>query len=213
MFVGRPKQLKKIANRLQMSYSPDGTPELIPAIVKYEIFGSDQEVNTNKFGNLVNGKYRDAHVSIFDFTIIVTGARGNRYPWDQTMILFESDKLQLPLFKFLPKDKDDVINFSSDPYYDIMLKKSWVTGTDIHVAQGPNQPEIRQIFNEEMIEFLKKQIKKSKYLCASSCICGDSNELLIFTDTMKVRSRGIKLFIEETYQVFNRFIDSCYNTQ
>ncbi len=127
---------------------------------------------------------------MFDFTYTP-----GEEPMTQTVILFYSEQLNLPLFTLRPESMFDTIkqflgfkdiDFDNCPIF-----------SELYFLKGNDEGAIRHLFDEKKIKFYEahKDVNTE----------GSGNFLIFYRHRIKVEPASIPLFLEEGVQVLNLF--------
>ena len=106
----------------------------------------------------MRGNSGDAYVTIMDYQF-TTGGGKNSSTFRQTVIVFESDELQLPSFSLRPENFFHKIG-SAFGYQDIDFD-SFPEFSKNYLLRGINEQAVRDTFNYDILSYCERQ----KNLC------------------------------------------------
>ena len=120
-----------------------------------------------------------------------TGGGKSSHTWYQTVLVIESDKLQLPRFVLRPENIFDKIgsifgkkdiNFETAPVF-----------SKRYLLRGDNEEAIRSLFNARVLEYFKQHLGVSAE--------GDRVKLIYYRTSKRVSPDKIQGFLQEGYDV------------
>jgi hypothetical protein len=197
LFAGRQKKrteaLDLVAQRLRLSFSPDGDDVLMSALTSLHLFNRG---HSKKLRNVMTGAIRDRQVRIFDYSYTIGHGR-DRHTRRQTVIGFQVSS-RLPAFSLQPErawhkleewlGRTD-INFDTHPDFS---KK--------YLLRGSEEIAIRRLFGARALEFFEGHPGLS--------VEGDGNALIVYRARTLVRPDAMEPFIDEGLAAVGAFRDS-----
>ncbi len=96
----RSEALQAAAERMKFRFSRKGDPDLLDRLKGLHLFSQG---HAKKIANVLMGKAGALDVAVFDYAY-TTGGGQHSQQWRQTVILFESDDMNLPEFTLRPEN-------------------------------------------------------------------------------------------------------------
>ena len=203
----RSEALRSVAHSLGMSFEDECDIDATLRFGPFQLFSQGHE---KKVRNCISGTVDGAHVATFGYEYTVDGTLR------QTVAVFRSNKLSLPVFELRPRPrtivrspkfvrallfgKDEDINFDTHPAFSAS-----------YVLLGKDESVIRHMFSHSVLEYLACHEGLS--------VEGIDEQLLYYRDERsddyscspirgaRVKPDEIKLFLDEGRVVFDLF--SC----
>ena len=184
----RTEALQIIANALNFSFVRKGDDSLIRAHDHFNLFSKGR---SKKVSNIMNGCSGDMNITIMDYQY-TTGSGKNSTTYSQTLIVIQSNLLQLPSFSLSPENifhkiggifgyKD--IDFDSHPKF-----------SKQYLLRGEDEEAIRAVFRDELLEFYEKD----KGLNTEA-----NNDKFIYYKTAKrLAPKNIQAFLQEGINLY-----------
>lgn len=192
----RTEAVKQLANNLGFQYQSKPKSYLSPQIWQFRLFSRGRG---RTFHDLIQGYRGGAKISIGDYSY-TQGEGKQRSTYSQTVVVVESDDLNLPNFNLAPEDIFDKvgnifgfhdINFETHPdfsrHYDL-------TGSD--------ESSIRQLFDDEVLRF---------YQARSDVNTEGEGSIFIYHHNHKTLSpEEWELCIDEAFTLYQYFTNKVY---
>ena len=199
----RNKNLKKIANDLNIPFYPKGDDSLYDHLEYFYLFSTGSKL---KIANMLHQEDKETELAFFDFTFEVgtggstasvggSGAGGgvsHATEYRQSVVYLCSPKLDLPQFVLRPEknyhqslDLQD-IDFSSH------LKFS-----NDYLLQGNPEKSVRNLFNDQLLDFFESK--------PGLCVEGGANQMLFYRLNELISPIKLSQFIEEGMEVLSKF--------
>ncbi len=188
----RKEQLGAVASRLGFEFWPESQPQLVEHLANFRLFSQGR---SRKARNVMNGRAGDVEVQIFDYEY-VTGGGKSSHSWRQTVILFESNRLQLPAFSLRPQGFWDGIagafgrqdiEFPASPEF-----------SSAYLLQGRDEDRVRAIFSEPVVAYYTRH--------PGLCVEGDGGHLIYYHKECRAEPEQIPDFFQEGLDVLDVWI-------
>ncbi|MEB3339013.1 MAG: hypothetical protein VKJ46_16195 [Leptolyngbyaceae bacterium] len=143
----RTEAIKQLANNLGFQYQPEPKSYIPSQIWQFRLFSQGRG---RRFYNLIQGHRKGAKISISDYSY-TSGHGKNTRTSTQTVVLVESDDLDLPSFELTPEDIFDKVG-NILGFHDINFE----THPDFsrhHNLAGSDESSIRQLFHDGVLNF------------------------------------------------------------
>jgi hypothetical protein len=101
----RSTDLKLLAESMNFTYSQKGDKSLMDSLSEFHLFSQGY---SRRISNVLTGKFNLIPVTVVDYKF-TTGGGKSSHTWYQTVLVIESDKLQLPRFVLRPENIFDKI--------------------------------------------------------------------------------------------------------
>ncbi len=187
----RTEALQGAALSLGLSFSKQADAALLPSLSQYHLFSQG---HSKKAKNLLNGSVKAIDVTIFDYRYTI-GSGKNSHTRSQTVILFKSNLLHLPLFTLRPENLFHKIG-KAFGYQDIDME-SHPAFSDKYLLRSKDEQACRELFTENILEYYDQHQGLSTE--------GGGDRILFYRASKKVRPEGMQSFLEEGIQVFSLF--------
>jgi hypothetical protein len=187
----RTQALKSLAPSLSFTFSEKGDNSLMAGLSVFHLFSSG---HSRKVTNVFTGKFNLVPVTVMDYKY-TTGGGKDSHTWRQTVLIMESDKLQLPRFVLRPENFFDKIgsafgrkdiNFDTAP---VFSKKYFLRGDDEAV--------VRSLFTARILDYYEQHPGLSTE--------SDGARLIYYRTSKIVPPDKIQAFLQEGYDIFNLF--------
>jgi hypothetical protein len=187
----RTEALGAIATDLGFSFYEKGNDQLMGVVQDFRLFGRGR---SRRIRRLMQGQVGDAFVSLFDYQY-TTGGGKNSHTYVQTVLLVQSEALQLPQFFLAPEDifhkiaemfgaKD--IDFDSHPQF-----------SKQYLLKGEDETAIRRIFGFRTLEFYESVFPLTTE--------ARDSRLLVYRPSHTAAPNQLKSFLDQGCQVFEQF--------
>lgn len=179
----RSEALKLIANAMNFSFLRKGDDSLINAHDNFNLFSKGR---SKKAANVMNGRANDMDITIMDYQY-TTGNGKNSHIWSQSLVIVQSNLLQLPAFALSPENffhkigsifgyKD--IDFASHPKF-----------SKQYLLRGDDEEAIRNTFSDELLKFYEERKKLSTE--------GEADKFIFFKAGKRLAPKDIQAFLQE----------------
>lgn len=189
----RREQLQVIASRMNLSFSPDADPYLLETLRHFHLFSQG---HSRKVRNVMKGRVDDVAVTLFDYKYSASRGKHNDTR-RQTVLLLESERLQLPFFTLRPEHflhrmagafGYEDIDFDSNPAF-----------SDAYLLKGEDETQIRTTFTREILDFYTHH--------AQRCTEGAGHQLLLYRAGTRISPEQIEGFLHEGVEILGLFVE------
>ncbi len=187
----RRKRMREIAGSLGFIYQEKGDPLLFSLVDQFYLFSQGR---SRRIYNVLKGRTGDSDVTIMDYQY-TTGGGKNSSTFRQTVILFDSELLELPAFALRPENVFHKIG-SAFGYQDIDFE-SHPEFSKKYLLRGINEEAVRNTFDYDLLSYCERQ--KNLFLE------GEGRKLIYYRSGKRIKPEEIKSFLHEGMTVFNRF--------
>jgi hypothetical protein len=188
----RREQLSTVASRLGFEFSPDRQPQLVQRLADLHLFSQG---HSRKAWNVLSGRAGDVKVLLFDYSY-VTGGGKSSHTWSQTVLLFESGRLQLPAFSLRPQGFWDKIA-GAFGQQDIEFEAS-PDFSAAYLLQGRDEDQVRAIFSEPVVAYCTRH--------SGLCVEGEGEQLVYYHKAGRLAPAKIPDFFQEGLDVLDLWI-------
>jgi hypothetical protein len=187
----RRKAFQRLAESMNFTYTKNGDGSELNSLGGFHLFSQGY---ARRVSNVLSGKFNDIPVKVMDYKY-TTGGGKSSHTWQQTVIAFESDKLQLPGFVLRPENLFDKIgsvlgkkdiNFETAP---VFSKRCQLRGED--------EIAIRNLFSEWVCQYYEQH--------PGVCTEGSGKKLIYYRNSKRVPPDKMQGFLNEGYEVFGLF--------
>jgi hypothetical protein len=185
----RVVNLRTTAEAMGFSFSTKGDASLLKNLQHFHLFSQG---HSRKIRNLVQGKVDDVDVAVFDFIYNPMTRKGVS---KQTVILLESDRLQLPPFALRPERLMHKVG-SLLGYHDIDFD-DYPTFSKRYILQGRDEEQVRSLFNSEVLWHYEELQGVSTE--------GAGRQLIYYRASRRTASEALQEFLEEGLRVYHLF--------
>jgi len=192
----RTDQIKKNANDLNLSFSDEGNQSIIKGLSEFHLFSQG---SSKKITNMIHGNFRNHEFALFDYEYTVKGNKNNSSHYEQSVIWFRSENLRLPNFALRPENLFHKIG-GVFGYQDIDFK-SHPKFSKTFLLRGNDEPEIRDVFKNEVLNFFESLEEIS--------VEGGDNQLILYRHQLRIMPEKLEQFMDEGFQVFEQFHGSA----
>jgi len=171
------------------SKKPDDT--FLPSLSGFHLFSKG---HAKKVSNVLSKDSSERDLTIFDYRY-TTGGGKNSHTRSQTVVLYQSNRMQLTPFTLRPENVFHKIG-KSFGYKDIDFDEHPIFSKQ-YLLRGEDEQEVRKLFTERALTYFDEN--------KGFCVEGDGNQLLVYRSSKKVSPQNIPLFLETGLKVFNLF--------
>ena len=187
----RAQALQALAAALSFTFTARGDDMLIGELSKFHLFSQGYR---RRISNVLQGKFNLMPVTVMDYKY-TTGGGKSSHTWVQTVLVFDSDKLQLPRFLLRPENLFDKIG-SAFGYKDINFDNAPVFSKK-YLLRGENEAAIRNTFNAGILQYYEQHPGLSTE--------ADGKKLIYSRTSKVVPPDKIQAFLQEGYDAFGLF--------
>jgi hypothetical protein len=201
--TARTERERLTAKKMGMTFREKGD-HLFPLLNEFRLFSSGFSFFLKEFKNVSQKKVNNTEVTILDYRY------GSHMPWwrgdyyhryethEQTVLLFRSERLNIPSFSVVPKNISYKIgnkigfrniNFEASPGF-----------SEFYLVYGKDEETIRRVFNKELLDLFEDQKGLS--------LEGHKDKLIFYRLNQLVEPEGIHSFLEEGFKLFELFVRS-----
>lgn len=190
----RTEEMSAAAARLGFSFSPDGEPGFLESLASFRLFSRGR---SRKIRNLLRRQVDDIHITVFDYRFTTGGGKHNQ-THDQTVGLFETERLELPAFALRPEHvfhrlagalgyQD--IDFEQDPGF-----------SESTLLQGLDETQIRSLFEWNLRAYFARH--------PGVCTEGEGSRLLFYRQGRRVDPAQLEGFVDEGLDVLSAVLEA-----
>jgi hypothetical protein len=189
----RREDLWSVAGRLGFSFSAEGDPHLPGGLGQFHLFSQGR---SRKVRNVMRGEIQDIVVSLFDYRY-TTGSGRHNHTHDQTVLLFESERLALPFFILRPEGLFhkmagalgyEDIDFDGSPAF-----------SDAYLLKGTDEDRIRAMFTPEVRAYYTRHGRLYTE--------GERGQLIHYCAGRRVSPERIESWLQEGLDVLALFLE------
>jgi hypothetical protein len=189
----RTEQLGAVASRLGFAFFPEPQPQLVDRLDHFHLFSQG---HARKAWNLLSGNVGEVKVLLFDYRYR-TGFGEYEGTHQQSALVFESDRLQLPAFSLLPQALwqgiggvlgQTRIKWKADPKF-----------SDRYELGGQDEDEVRAIVSEPVVAYFARHP-------SLWCIEGAGERLLRYHKGSLVEPGEIPGFFQDGLDILDLWI-------
>ncbi|KAA3613404.1 MAG: hypothetical protein DWQ01_02450 [Planctomycetota bacterium] len=186
----RTQKFKEIADQVRLSFEEKGDGWISGLENQFPLFSRGR---SKRIRNVLRGKTKNAEISIFDYRYVTGGGR-NSSTHKQSVILLQSEGMELPAFAMRPENIFHKIG-STLGFQDIDFPNH-PTFSNKYLLQGQDEHLIRDLFSRELLKFLEKG--------TPICLQGCGNRLLYFRHRKRIKPNELKEFLEGGMEILSR---------
>jgi hypothetical protein len=192
----RRERLRTLAGRLGFEYRQEGEPLLHQGLGGFRLFSRGR---SRKHLNLMQGEHRGTSVTVSEYQY-VSGGGNSRATHRQTVLLLESDRLDLPSFQLRPEHFGDRlaaklgsqdIEIAGQPLF-----------SEAYLLQGDDETAIRACFDDAVASYLARN--------AGLHLEGQGRLLLLYRPRHRLEPGAIEAFVGqglELVRLFSRSVE------
>jgi len=187
----RTQALKSLATSLSFTFSEKDDGSLMAQMSVFHLFSRGC---ARRITNVFTGKFNLVPVTVMDYKY-TTGGGKDSHTWNQTVMVMDCEKLQLPRFILHPENIFDKIgsvfgrkdiNFDAAP---VFSKRYFLRGDD--------ETAVRGLFNARVLGYFEQRP-------GLSLEC-DGVRLIYYRTSKRVTPDKFQAFLQEGYDVFSLF--------
>lgn len=188
----RIEQMRFVAERLGFSYWPDADWDLQERVGPFYLFSQG---HSRKIQNVLRREIHDIAVTLFEYRYRTNQGKHTR-THRQTVLLFETERLQLPLFTLRPEGMFHRIA-KRFGYQDISFASHPVF-SESYLLRGHEETEIRSLFSEQVLNYYSRH--------DDLCTEGDGQRLIFYLKGETVEPNWLEGFLEQGLDVLDLFM-------
>ncbi|MBM82369.1 MAG: hypothetical protein CMJ78_17525, partial [Planctomycetaceae bacterium] len=185
-------KLSQIADELGLEFLPDGDDALMSQLAGFHLFSQGRR---RRMRNLMLGEANGLEVAIFDYRYETTGSGKHSKTHKLSVICFTAQELDLPKFALRPEGLFHKIG-SALGFQDIDFD-SHPKFSSAYLLQGANESAIRELFNDEVLEFFDSSRKL--------CVEGHGDHLCFYRRGRRIAPEHVKDFMAEGFVIYKLF--------
>ncbi len=143
----RTLAMQQVAQQIGWGFMPVAQPGMIPHTNYFNLFNTGHSRQTK---NLIYGEINGVKAAIFDYRYTV-GSGKNSHTYNQSVLYFETPRLQLPMFTLSPENFMHKF-ISALGYQDIDFATHPVFSKK-YLLRGQNEMAIRNAFTPQVLNF------------------------------------------------------------
>jgi hypothetical protein len=183
----RTEQLKEMAGRMNFTFTPEAESNLLQELSQFHLF---KQGRSKKIRNVLTGQAGDMEVRLFDYQF-TTGSGQHSSTHHQTVMLFESQKLQFADFELRPEHLFHKIG-GAFGYQDIDFDDSPEFSKQ-YLLRGPDERAVRDVFQRPIRKHLEGQRRVSAE--------GAGGRLVFYRMGKRVKPEELREFIKDGVQL------------
>jgi hypothetical protein len=187
----RTKAFNQLAQIMNLTFSEKGDDSVLNILGGFHLFSQGY---SRKIANILTGNLNKIPVTIFEYRYTTGGGKSTKI-WRQTVILLESDQLQLPSFVLRPENLLDKIE-NVFGHKDIDFE-AYPNFSKHYLLRGNNEEAVRKIFTDPNIAYYEEHPGLSTEV--------DGNRLIFYRGSKVVPVNKIQSFMEQGYDIFTLF--------
>ena len=188
----RTEAMAAAAAEIRLKFSADQDDALVETLQVFALFTKGR---SRKMRNLMIAETELATLTIFDYRF-VTGGGEHSTTHHQTVILMQSDSLDLPRFRLKPEGFFDKVG-AAIGFQDIDFDEN-PEFSKAFTLKGDDEPAIRTFFDREMLaEFVKHQ----------GVAVESDRGLFIYYQTGRKKPEEIRQFMTDGYAIYSAFAE------
>jgi hypothetical protein len=185
----RIEQMRFVGERMGFSYWPVADHDLQERLGPFHLFSQG---HSRKIQNVLRREIHDIAVTLFEYRYRTNSGKHTR-THRQTVVLFETGRLQLPLFTLRPqgmfhrlaqKFGYQDINFGDHPVF-----------SESYLLRGHEEAQIRELFTEQARNYFSRH--------DDLCTEGDGQRLVFYRRDQVVEPGWLEDFLEQGLDVLD----------
>lgn len=189
----RREQLQATANRMGFAFSAGPDPGLLGRVSGFALCSKGLGRTAH---NVMHRRIHDIDVTLFDYRYTTSSGR-HHHTYNQTVALFETDRLRVPRFTLCPQHffhrianalGSQDINFEAHPVF-----------SESYRLQGSDEESIRLLFDEEVLLYYTRHSDLHTE--------GDGRRLIVYRARSRVDPQQMDAFLEQGLDVLDAFME------
>ena len=189
----RREQLLLVAGRMGFSFSAQAEPGLWGLVGGFRLFSKGR---SRRIHNVMRRQIHDIDVTIFDYRYTTQSGKHSHTHY-QSVLLFETERLDLPRFTLRPKHFFHRIA-SALGWQDIVFEAHPVFG-ESYLLQGQDEERIRAIFDEEALLYYTRHPGLHTE--------GQGRWLAFYRDGRRADPRDMEAFLQQGLDILDVFME------
>ena len=187
----RREALEAVAIAMGLVFSAKPDENLLPSLGQFPLFSMG---HSKKIKNLMQGTVKRMKILLFDYKY-TTGGGKNSHTHQQTVMLVQSDVIQLPSFSLKPEHVFHKIG-KKFGYQDINWE-SHPAFSDKYLLRAADVEACRSVFTEKVLEYYEQRPGLSTE--------ASGDKLLFFRTSKKVKPEVYPDFLKDGLHIFALF--------
>lgn len=147
----RSSAMEQVARQLNLAFTDAEDTRLLDRLQSFPFFNTGR---SRKMSNVMTAETEQARLAVFDYRF-TTGNGQSSQTHHHTLVVIESELLRLPRFSLRPEKFFDRVR-AKFGMQDIDFEDH-ETFSRLFVLQGENEAEIRQYFDQDLLDLLAAQ--------------------------------------------------------
>ena len=189
----RMEQLQAVSDRMGFSFSAQAKPSLSGRVEGFRLFSQG---HSRRIHNVMRRRIHDIDVTLFDYRYVSNHGKHSRMRY-QSVVLFETGRLDLPRFVLRPKHFFHRVA-SALGWQDIGFEAHPVF-SESYLLQGRNEDRIRRLFDEEALLYYTRHPDLGTE--------GDGRRLVFYCDGRRADPQGMEAFLQQGLDVLDVFME------
>jgi hypothetical protein len=190
----RREQMQAVAARMGFSFSPEGEAGLRERLGHFHLFSQGR---SRRVRNVMRGEIRGVAVALFDYQYTTSSSKHNN-THRRTVLLFETERLRLPLFTLRPQGLFH--KFAAALGYGDIDFETHPVFSDTYLLRGSGESEIRDLFSEEALSYYERH----RNLCTE----GAGQHLVVYRGNRREEPGAMEGLLEQGLEVLDLFMES-----
>jgi len=187
----RREALAAVAASMGFTFTPKGSDTGRQSLGNFPLLNRGR---SRRMYNIMSGVAQGINVRIFDYRY-TTGSGKNSHTYYQTVIAFETDSLNVPVFRLTPESVFHKIgtafgmqdiDFDSHPEF-----------SRRYLLKGEDEDGIRAMFTPSVLSFFEEHEKL--------CVEGNRQRLLVYRASRRVKPELWQSFLQEGFGILALF--------
>lgn len=187
----RMRAMQQAAVLLGWAFAADAPLSMISGLERHHLFSQG---HSKKIYNMMYGMVDGSRASIFDYTYTV-GHGKNQATYNQSVIYFQSERLNLPFFSLRPEGFGHKL-ISVFGYQDIDFSNR-PTFSGNYLLRGQDEQAIRRIFQEHVLSYYENNPKLSTD--------GGGNEIFFYRQHVRLDPPAARTFLDSGLSMLKLF--------
>jgi hypothetical protein len=187
----RTQALKSLAASLSFTFSEKGDDSLMGQMSVFHLFSQGYG---RRITNVFTGKFNLVPVTLMDYKY-TTGGGKDSHTWNQTVMVMDCEKLQLPRFILHPENIFDKIG-SVFGRKDINFDTAHVFSKR-YFLRGDDETAVRGLFNARVLGYFEQHTGLSM-----EC---DGLRLIYYRTSKRIVPDKLQAFLQEGYELYDFF--------
>jgi hypothetical protein len=178
----RTRALQQAASQSGFAFNADAPLTVIPGLEQHHLFSQG---HSKKLYNMMYGTVDGARAAIFDYRYTV-GHGKHQSTFVQSVLYFQSDKLNLPFFSLRPEGFGHKL-VSAFGYQDIdFVNRPTFSGK--YLLRGTDEQAIRNTFQDSVLDYYENNLRL--------CTDGGASEIFFYRQHVVVEPQNVAALLE-----------------